>query len=204
MPRLQCPQCRRPQRTSLCDLCLSIDNRIELVVWQHPSERDHPKGSVSLLKESLNNCHLLIGETYTIEDIQQFSSDSKITYLLFPDSTSPSLKSSPALTVNAYSKVRLLVLDGTWRKARKLFYSNPWLAQLPRIDIANHQQSRYRIRKAEKSGQLSTLEACVQALSMLENDESKYRPLTDAFDQYVQRIEAFSPSPQRNAPYTKA
>ncbi|MCY1433632.1 DTW domain protein [compost metagenome] len=62
----------------------------------------------------------------------------------------------------------LVVPDGTWRKASKLLHLNPLLATLPRVTLAQVQPSRYRLRKAPADGALSTLEAVVQALNVLE------------------------------------
>ncbi len=58
--------------------------------------------------------------------------------------------------------------DGTWRKARKLLHLNPLLAALPEGDVGRGRVSRYRLRKAPGPGALSTVEAIVQALQVLE------------------------------------
>ena len=62
----------------------------------------------------------------------------------------------------------LVVPDGTWRKARKMLHLNPLLAALPRVTLAEGGVSRYRLRKAPGPGALSTVEAIVQALQVLE------------------------------------
>ena len=63
---------------------------------------------------------------------------------------------------------RLVVLDGTWRKSRKMLYLNPLLAQLPRLSLDHVTGSAYRIRKAQASGQLSSFEAAALALAQLQ------------------------------------
>ena len=41
---------------------------------------------------------------------------------------------APAL-LHDPSRLRLIVLDGTWRKSRKMLYRNPLLQQLPRLSL---------------------------------------------------------------------
>ena len=83
------------------------------------------------------------------------------------------------------SQLRLIVLDGTWRKSRKMLCLNPALQQLPRLSLAPLQASRYLIRQAHRPGQLSTLEATCAALAQLEMQGDKFAPLLKAFDGFV-------------------
>ena len=79
----------------------------------------------------------------------------------------------------------LVVPDGTWRKARKLLHLNPLLAALPRVTLASAVESRYRLRKAPGPGALSTVEAIVQALQVLEAPAS-FEPLLRPFEALIE------------------
>jgi DTW domain-containing protein YfiP len=113
------------------------------------------------------------------------------TLLLYPDSPPDpalGLRAPPALPAQCLrdpSRLRLIVLDGTWRKSRKMLYLNPLLQQLPRLALADVPASRYRIRKAHKPDQLSTLEATCAALAQLEGAAEAFEPLLAAFDGFV-------------------
>jgi DTW domain-containing protein len=80
---------------------------------------------------------------------------------------------------------RLVVLDGTWRKSRKMLHCNPLLQQLPRLALRDMPASAYRIRKAHRPDQLSTLEATCAALTQLEGRAEPFAPLLAAFDGFV-------------------
>ena len=82
-------------------------------------------------------------------------------------------------------QIRLIVLDATWRKSRKMLYRNPLLHCLPRLSLQGLPASNYRIRKAHSLDQLSTLEATCAALAQLEGNTEKYQPLLAAFDSFV-------------------
>ncbi len=111
--------------------------------------------------------------------------------LLYPDSPQDralGLPTPPALEpawLQDPSGLRLVVLDGTWRKSRKMLHANPLLQQLPRLSLQDLPASHYLIRKARRPDQLSTLEATCAALGQLEGSVEKFQPLLTAFDGFV-------------------
>ena len=78
-----------------------------------------------------------------------------------------------------------MVLDGTWRKSRRMLHQNPLLQQLPRLPLHALPASRYRIRTAPQPHQRSTLEATCAALAQLEGHPRRFEPLLGAFDRFV-------------------
>jgi hypothetical protein len=87
--------------------------------------------------------------------------------------------------------VTLVVIDGTWWQAQKLLKQNPFLATLPRYSLAPDAPSRYRIRKEPALHCVSTIEAIVQALSVLEG-RADFAPLLGPFDALVEHQLAFA------------
>lgn len=61
-----------------------------------------------------------------------------------------------------YEIKQLIVLDGTWAKARRMYYENPWLKLLPQLKLDLRKESLYSdVRHQPKSGCLSTIESIV-------------------------------------------
>lgn len=167
MPRPQCPRCLRPTAHCLCALIPSLDSRTRVLLLQHPSEVNHALNTARLAALGLNNAQLVVGEVF--EDLATLLSPPGYrARLLFP--------ADDARPLQAYAPgdqpLLLVVPDGTWRKARKLLHLNPLLAALPRVTLAEAAASRYRLRKAPRPGALSTIEAIVQALQVLEAPSS--------------------------------
>jgi DTW domain-containing protein YfiP len=172
-----------------------------VVVLQHPLEVGHAKGSARLLHLSLPNSALAIGEEFDPEMLQALICGPlrtplksavlapKHSLLLYPDSPQApvaGMAAPPAMVgVLDLSRIRLIVLDGTWRKSRKMLYLNPLLQQLPRLALRDMPASHYRIRKAHKPDQLSTLEATCAALAQLDGNTEAWVPLLAAFDGFV-------------------
>ena len=125
----------------------------------------------------------------------------KYTVLLYPPTELPghAPAASPApLQMKDPAQVRLVVIDATWRKSRKMLHLNPALQLLPRLALEAVPSSRYLIRKAHKPGQLSTLEATCAALAQLGGDAAAFEALLAAFDGFVAQQAQFShPQPPR-------
>ena len=165
-----------------------MSSAAEVVILQHPLEVNNPKGSARLLHLSLRDSRLLIGEQFAADDAM--GAQSRHTMLLYPalPTTAVDLPNStlvPHPNLPAPDSVRLIVLDGTWRKSRKLLYSNPWLQALPRLVLRTVPRSRYVIRRAHRVDQLSTLEATCQALLELSEPAAPLAQLLEAFDGWV-------------------
>jgi DTW domain-containing protein len=211
MTRLSCAVCLRPQSSCICQWITPTQHQVEVVVLQHPLEVAQAKGSARLLHLSLPHSALAVGEVFTEAALQALISaplDSqtpalppafkpRYTILLYPDSPQDQalgLPAPPALAPERLrdpSRLRLIVLDGTWRKSRKMLYLNPLLHALPRLALRDMPASSYRIRKAHKPDQLSTLEATCAALAQLESDAGRFAPLLRAFDGFVAQQSAY-------------
>jgi DTW domain-containing protein len=173
MSRIQCPRCLRPQTHCLCPLIPSLDSRTRVLLLQHPSEVNHALNTARLAALGLKNAELIVGELLNQPGYQA--------RLLFPADDAQPLQ---AYTLND-EPMLLVVPDGTWRKARKMLHLNPLLAALPRVTLAQGAVSRYRLRKAPGPGALSTVEAIVQALQILEAPIT-FEPLLKPFEALIE------------------
>lgn len=186
--RALCAACLRPRQTCICRWVTALPNQVEVLILQHPLEVGNAKGSARLLHLSLQNSRLEVGETFEPARLQSMLSPGRRSVLLYPDTEDASLGLARPQSFDPawlQTPLRLVVLDGTWRKSRKMLYLNPLLQALPRMPLRDTPPSHYLIRKAHLPDQLSTLEATVYALAQLENASDKYDPLIDAFDGFV-------------------
>lgn len=187
MPRAQCPRCLRPQTHCLCSLIPQMDSRTRVLLLQHPSEVNHALNTARLAALGLSNAELRVGEVF--DDLAEWLNPPGYqARLLFPGDDAQPIGTGESS--DGRVPLLLVVPDGTWRKARKMLHLNPLLAQLPRVTLPEGAVSRYRLRKAPGPGALSTLEAIVQALDILETPRS-YAPLLRPFEALIDgQIEA--------------
>jgi DTW domain-containing protein len=189
--RPTCPQCARPLRTCLCRWVTSVDNGVEVLILQHPLEVGQAKGSAVLLQRSLLNSRLSTGEQFDAADLDTLlHAGGRTSVLLYPDEPGTAQAVDKPVVPAEAGRLRLVVLDGTWRKSRKLLHRNPALQRLPRLALAEPPPSQYTIRKAHRPDQLSTLEATCLALAQLEQAPERYAPLLTAFSGFVGHLAA--------------
>ncbi len=206
--RMRCADCLRPQRACICHWVRPVTTKVHVLILQHPLEVHHAKGSARLLHLSLPHSRLLVGETFDpavlgplLQGAPQPASGSDtvpstdacscLSLLLYPDTADnqatdlvPTVLWAPDPSMLP-AQIQLVVLDATWRKSRKMLYQNPLLQALPRLALSAPPASRYQIRKADKPGQLSTLEATCHALVQLEQAHDSCQALLAAFDGFV-------------------
>ncbi|HAW94294.1 MULTISPECIES: tRNA-uridine aminocarboxypropyltransferase [unclassified Arsukibacterium] len=93
------------------------------------------------------------------------------------------LQNSDQLRHATLGKIPLFVmLDGTWREAKKMFKS-PYLAKLPVLGIQPEQASRYALREAAHLHQLCTAEVAIEVLIMADEVNAANR-LAEYFSQF--------------------
>jgi DTW domain-containing protein YfiP len=195
-----CPVCLRAQPACICRWISPVATAVDVLILQHPLEVANAKGSARLLHLSIESSTMVTGEAFAeaqLKDMLQRGGRTPV--LLYPDTPddkSLGMPAPPALMPALLAQpmaLRLVVLDGTWRKSRKMLYANPLLQALPRLPLSNLPATHYTIRKAHAPDQMSTLEAACHALAQIEHEHEKFLPLLSAFDGFVAQQAAYVP-----------
>ncbi|WDE13753.1 tRNA-uridine aminocarboxypropyltransferase [Thalassomonas haliotis] len=196
MSRQYCCQCQRPEKACICHLMTDVDNIPHVVVLQHPSEVGQTKGTLPLLAGSLKSATVLVGEDFCEhEELKQLLEHYRDNiYLLYPSEDALTLGSGQYVAGQAISgKSCIILLDGTWKKAYRIYMLSKVLHQIPHLCLPADLTGRYQIRKTAKKNALSTLEACCYALGIIENNPQKYRNLLEQFVKFNQFQLSFHP-----------
>lgn len=144
-----CLGCGVPRK--LC-LCHQVEvNRLEspIIILRHPDERKKTLSTVSLIKQRYPEVLVKEGEIFS--PIRR-----KNLALLFPDAA---LQARPLHRDTRTEQPTLVLLDATWRKAKRMLHENAWLTELPRVSIEPKAVSDYLLRKVPGPNALSTVEA---------------------------------------------
>jgi DTW domain-containing protein len=204
--RATCADCLRAQSACICGWVRPLVSPVALLILQHPLEVANAKNSARLLHLSVAGSVLAVGEAFDAAALDTLlHAGGRTPVLLYPDTPRVATPDAPtpgapvAAPLPPPERLRLVVLDATWRKSRKMLYLNPLLQQLPRLALSDMPASHYRIRKAHAPDQLSTLEAGAHALGQVEGDAARYAPLFAAFDGFVGQQAAYLPHLARPA-----
>ncbi|CAJ2634029.1 unnamed protein product [Trifolium pratense] len=100
--------------------------------------------------------------------------------LLFPSDNAVSVSD---LDDVGFEVKNLIVLDGTWAKAKRIYSENPWLNILPHLKLEVNEMSLYgEVRNQPKAGYLSTIESVVFALKAAGENHTGLDNLLDTFE----------------------
>lgn len=146
-------------------------------------------GTARILSLSLENSVTFIGEDFSEhEELNLLLSDPNYQYaILYPGESSVSVEQLSESSLNGTDKPkrRIILLDGTWKKAFKMWQVSSNLQQLVTVHLPKDLKGNYRIRKAPSENSLSTVEAGYHLLSLLQ-PHHEFAPLLSAFDRMIQ------------------
>lgn len=171
--RAHCYRCDKPAFMCLCDRIAPVEHETAITILQHPRERSHPFGTARIARLGLRRCEVRVAHGEEVPSLERRRVSVPLSFepgtaVLYPRRDAPTLESLPI----DRRPSRLVVLDGTWSQAKRLWDDNPELAALPCVRLAPEAPSRYRIRREPSFEAISTLEAIVLALSILEPDRA--------------------------------
>lgn len=185
-----CEQCGKAKKACICRWIQVIDAKTELWILQHPSEVKRAIGTARILSLSLPNSRLWVGEDFSLhEEINHLLAEpGRQAWVVYPGEQAVPISSlCPQDAASATDGVRtLILLDGTWKKAYKMWQLSSNLQQLPSVMLDNVEKGNYRIRKSPREEGVSTVEAGFLALSAMDGETDKYLPLIDTFNKMIE------------------
>jgi DTW domain-containing protein YfiP len=184
-----CAACRRPASVCYCRHVTTFTTQTRVVVLQHPRERDMPVNTARIASLCLPDAQVHVG--LRLPDSLVLGDPLRPAALLYPGPGAVDVELSPPPT-----DITLVVVDGTWSQARKLVRLNPELAALPRYAFRPPSPSEYRIRREPHEDYVSTLEALIHVLGVLEGDRERFLPMLRPFRAMVEAQIAFATSSQ--------
>lgn len=176
--RNYCEHCFKVIDACYCQKIIKYNTSTKIIILQHPSETKHAINTARIAHLSFNNSLLYIGEDFSQHEELNQHIQNETCYLLFPSETSTAIEEFDAKT-----NITLIIIDGQWKKAKKILYLSKNLQKLPTLQFNLKHTSRYQIRKTPKPGYISTLEATTYALEQIEHKD--FSKVFEAFDYMI-------------------
>lgn len=164
----RCGRCRMHTALCLCALLPRVQTRTRVVVVVHHVEARKPSNTGRLATLCLAGSELWVRGEPGAPQVAFEPEVGRRALLLFPHPDAPPL--APA--AGSSEPVTLVVPDGSWRQAAKVRARVHGCAALPCVSLPVPERSRYRLRAEPHAHCLSTFEAIVAALAILEGDEA--------------------------------
>jgi hypothetical protein len=181
-----------------------VDNRVAVLVLQHPQEQDHVLSTAKLICATLANAKLTVGLSWrNLGHALGTPADGKDWGVLYLGSAHAAKEKGPLVALDGKGEPLadqrgaraglkgLIALDGNWAQAKALWWRNAWLTRLRRLVVVPDGPSLYGgLRREARSDAVSTLEAVALALSVLERDATVRERLLAPFRELVGRARA--------------
>jgi tRNA-uridine aminocarboxypropyltransferase len=203
-----CPHCQKPLPLCVCDGIAPIENRVLLLILQHPQEQDRDLGTARLTAMHLKNAELRIGLSWPSLSKalgRQVSDPSRWAVLYLGSARVADLETASGIVaINRKGEVEdnqrgilkkiegIVLLDGTWSQAKALWWRNPWMLKCQRVILGPPRPSRYgKLRREPRRDGLSTIEAAAMALSGLEQRPEIAEALNASFERMLTKYKEF-------------
>lgn len=172
-----CPRCFLKADLCLCSELTCVRSNIQIVIVRHVREERSTSNTGRLAALMLSNVRIVPYGGDEPFDEDPLRGDD--TWLLFPDTNSAVPPGRPQ---------RLVLLDGTFRQARRMYRKISGLRLLPQYALPGPEQRTPGRRRAPRPDGLSTIEAIATAIAQFESPELA-APLLAAYAEFVRRAD---------------
>lgn len=218
----ECPHCLKPVPLCICDSITPIDNKVALLILQHPQEQDRALGTARLTALHFRNAVLKIGLSWPslskalgrpVHDPSRWA----VLYLgsakvadLETDRDIVAIDRKGGIEENQRGILKdiegVVLLDGTWSQAKALWWRNAWMLKCQRVILGPAQPSRYgKLRKEPRRDGLATIEAAAMLLAGIEKRPDIAETLHASFERMLAKyreaqnvLPELKPKPKRD------
>jgi DTW domain-containing protein YfiP len=177
----------------VCERIVTYPIARRVLILQHPQEQDAVLGSAQIVTASLPTARIVVGLSWRNlgHALGEEGVDAKRWAVLFPD------REAEGEQITARNGRRLepqdidgiIAIDGTWSKAKTLWWRNPWLNKLSRVNLQPKEPSIYgKLRAEPRREYVSTLESVAGALTLCGEPPEIEAGLRRVFRTMVQRV----------------
>ena len=209
-----CPRCLKPLPLCICDSITPIENKIALLILQHPQEQDRALGTARLTAQHFKNAVLKIGLSWPSlsKALGRQVADPNCWAVLYLGSAKVAeletdrdvvaidrkgeIEENQRAILNDIEGV--VLLDGTWSQAKALWWRNAWMLKCQRVILGPAHPSRYgKLRREPRRDGLSTIEAAAMLLAAIEKRPDIAETLHGSFERMLAKYrEAQSTLPE--------
>ena len=203
-PIVDCPHCGKPRPLCICDSVTPIENRISILILQHPQEQDRALGTARLTARHFQDAVVKVGLSWPSlsKALGRPVHDPSRWAVLYLGSAKVSEFDTEAeiVAVNRAGEMEqgqrailrdiegIVLLDGTWSQAKALWWRNAWMLKCQRVILGPRQPSRYgHLRREPRRDGLSTIEAAGLVLGALEKRPDIAATLNASFERMLAR-----------------
>ncbi|MGH1462770.1 MAG: tRNA-uridine aminocarboxypropyltransferase [Neptuniibacter sp.] len=162
---VRCPVCLLASRVCICSYKLSYKASARFLLLMHHNEGFKPTNTGRLIEDSIAGTEKFKWSRTEPDEafLQAIVCPQVDPYIVFPSGQGYEDRMVQFERQSGKEPV-FIILDGTWRQARRMFRLSRYLDQIPVIEPDVQVTSQYKLRKASVDGQLCTAEVAAEML----------------------------------------
>lgn len=194
---LRCPKCKIHKSHCFCDKLVKHPTKTIVTFLMHHREEHLTSNTVNLGLMTLENVEVFLRglpeDPFQLEKLE-IDTTKTTPLFLFPAEDAIDLTEENLQLLNPNNlPIRLIVPDGTWSQAKKVYRrdfvtNNTTGLKIPAVKLAAAVSGNYQLRKSPREDGLSTFEAVAHALSVTEKNPELTKDLLKMFTVMVERM----------------
>ncbi|SJN10721.1 hypothetical protein CZ787_04310 [Halomonas citrativorans] len=185
---IRCEGCNLPALNCLCPYQVKAESHAQVWLLTHPLEHYKPTNTGRLIGDVLAQTQVFTWyRTAPDAQLTELLADPRyVPFVIFPDDQPDYADRVVGMdavhSAKQASRIPVfIILDGTWRQARRMFRKSAYLDALPVLPLHTERETRYRLRKPASKAHLCTAEVAIELLRQ-GGDNNAAAVLDDYFD----------------------
>lgn len=186
-----CNKCGLPVINCICNIVPKIETKTKIWILSTEREFSRPSNTARLLKlVNPESTELILWERTNAPEklIEYINNEDYEVYILFP-MENDDLSESKFEYKSSEKIPAFIILDGTWKEARRILRKSDYLKNLPRVSLNPIHKSEYTLRRCASEGELCTIEAAIEVLG-LNYELENAKLIKDVFDLFIKSFKA--------------
>ena len=174
---IRCELCRLAKQFCICELAPKVDSQAGFLLLMYDTEVLKPSNTGKLIADLIPDSFAFLWSRTEVnpEIIALLEDPIWQPMIVFPKAYVGEEREifDNKITLTSGKRPLFIMLDGSWREAKKMFRRSPYLQHLPVVSFTpkvpeNEEEisSRYQIRLAANNTELATAEVAAQILSL--------------------------------------
>lgn len=175
---VRCDACRMPRAYCICAYRVAVASQAVFWILMHPNEANKPTNTARLIGDVLPETQVFAWDRINAPEglVELLQDPTYQPMLIFPDDQPDYahrvVNFDVMRSAQPERRPAFILLDGTWRQARRMFRKSAWLPELPILPIHSQTTTAYNLRKPASSSHLCTAEVGVELLRMAQDEQA--------------------------------
>jgi DTW domain-containing protein YfiP len=181
----QCEHCGLDKTMCLCIYEIELTSGVEFWLLTHFNELKRTNNTGRLIENAIHTTKVFSWErtSYPEELIKLIESNIYDVYLVFSTERYEEEKRQVSYKKSNRKSV-FLIIDGTWKEARKIIRKSPYLNKLPIVSFENLEKTDYTLRRNKDEDHLCTAEIACECFKLVDEKDNA-EALKKYFDYFI-------------------